>query len=271
MTKAKILGKLKGVIASAKEPSRNGRKYTEAFWDSLFNRDLFKEGIDNKMFLGELYHPDDSEEYSQIHCDDRAAVVLTDVVKKGLEYIGTFEILPTKAGQCLRNLLDIGCIFGISSRGLADQDSAVFDENIASTYDLITWDVVAFPGIKSCRLHEVSPVAESVRYKNKVKAMESLTNLSNLGYGDYINEILKEKEEYDNNPLNKYDITDDLKEVAKIVQIDENGDCFFDDGIHGKHNVVAEDIEEEGDYIVDDIVWDVLNEVYYAIGDWLKI
>lgn len=57
MAKAKILGKLKGIIASAKESSRNGRRYTESFWDTLFNSDLFKEGLENKVYGGCLYHP----------------------------------------------------------------------------------------------------------------------------------------------------------------------------------------------------------------------
>lgn len=272
MAKAKILGKLRGVIASAKEPSRNGRTYTEGFWDNLFNRDLFREGMENKVFLGELYHPDDAEEYSQIHCDDRSAVVLTDVKKKDLEYIGTFEILPTKAGQCLRNLLDIGCTFGVSSRGLADSDCGTFDESVAPTYDLITWDVVAFPGIKSCRLHEVGAVAESFSVKkNKAKIMESLSNLSNLGYGDYISEVLKEKERYDNNPLNEYDISEDLKDAAKIIYVDDKGVGHFDDGNHGEHDIFNVEDREEGKYIVDDVRWDELNKIYYAIGEWLKI
>lgn len=140
MAKAKILGKLKGVIASAKEASRNGREYTENFWDAKFNEPLFKEGLDNRVFFGELFHPDDENEYNQIHCDDRSAVVLTDVKKQDKEYIGTFDILPTKAGQCLRNLLDIGCVFGVSSRGLADYDTDCFDESMAPNYDLITWE-----------------------------------------------------------------------------------------------------------------------------------
>lgn len=158
--KAKPLGKVRGLIASASEPSRNERKYTENFWDSIFDSELFKEGLKNKVYFGELWHPDDDKEYGQIHADPtKAAVVLTKVEKKGLDYFGEFEILPTIAGETYKNLTDIGCVFGVSSRGYNDFDATVFDD--PSTYELITFDLVAFPGIKSARLHPITAVAES--------------------------------------------------------------------------------------------------------------
>lgn len=284
MAKAKILGKLKGIIASAKEPSRNGRKYTESFWDTLFNSDLFKEGLENKVYGGCLYHPDDAEEYSQIHLDDRSAVVLTDVKKDNLDYIGTFEILPTKAGQCLRNLLDIGCIFGVSSRGLADYDSEVFDENIASNYDLITWDLVAFPGIKSCRLHEIGAVAESFnRNKNKVRIMEKLNTLSEKDkqMHQYIAETLKAKEDFDTE-LQVEDIMaqlgipeDYLEDMNEhnIVVIDENGVPKLNGEKVNYYTTVEKTIKtaKPGDvFLVDDIYYDNDHNLI-GIGDWVLL
>lgn len=192
---AKILGKLKGVIASACEPSRNGRKYTEHFWDAIFDSPLFKEGIKNRVMFGCMYHPE-GEAYNQIHPGDESAVCLTNVVKKGLEYIGTFDILPTRAGEVLKNLIDVGCVFGISSRGLNDYDTPIFDD--PSTYDLITFDIVAFPGIKSARLHPVTAVAESYgkRKVNKTKIMENLNKLANEDEQakEFIDNTLKAKE-----------------------------------------------------------------------------
>lgn len=283
--KAKPLGLLKGIIASAREKSRNKRTYTEGFWDSKFNSDLFKEGLDNKMFFGQLYHPDTDEEYSQIHCDDRSAVVLTDVKKKGLDYEGIFEILPTKAGQCLRNLLDIGCIFGISSRGLSDYDVDVYDESIAPNYDLITWDVVAFPGIKSCRLHEITPVSESLKYKtNKTKIMENLQNIANNDkYMEcYINDALKMKEDYNQDLqiediMAKYGISDDLYSYGYYVRFDEDGLPYFDDNEHGKAVVITnypdkiQDFDSGDIVMVDDITYDEGRGNYIAFGDWIKI
>lgn len=282
MSKAKILGKLKGIIASARESSRNGRTYTSSFWDAKFDSDLFKEGLQNKVFLGELYHPDDVDEYSQIHCDDRSAVVLVDVKKKDLDYEGTFEILPTKAGQCLRNLLDIGCIFGISSRGLADYDADVYDENMASKYDLITWDVVAFPGLKCCRLHEVGAIAESFNKKSKERIMENLNQISknDKDMQKYIKEALEAKEEFTTDMqiediLSEYP---DYAEYADVVVFDKDGIPYYDDKKHGKKRAFVfgdknpKNFGKPGDvYLVDNISYNDELDGYLVVGDWTKL
>ena len=57
-----ILGRLVGTIADFKNPTRNGRLYTEALWDQVFNDPITKEKIETKTILGELNHPKDSEE-----------------------------------------------------------------------------------------------------------------------------------------------------------------------------------------------------------------
>lgn len=302
---AKILGMLQGVIASGTEKSRNNRLYTEEFWDTLFNSELFHEGMKNKVYFGQLFHPDDEEEYTQIHCDDRSAVVLTDVKKKNKDYIGTFEILPTKAGQCLRNLLDIGCIFGVSSRGLADSDASVFSSTEATGYDLITWDVVAFPGLKSCRLHEIQPpmpIAESLgkkrnKTKNKAKIYESLNNLAkgDKEMANYINKTLRQNKnrqvkeaihtsgsDFDK-IFDKFDIPKDMRGTNNFVTFDKYGTAYHNDGTHGEKQVinVARKIGgskyeyvagRPGDvYFVDNIEYNPDMDVYVAMGGWIKL
>lgn len=212
--KAKPLGKVRGLIASASEPSRNERKYTENFWDSIFDSELFKEGLKNKVYFGELWHPDDDKEYGQIHADPtKAAVVLTKVEKKGLDYFGEFEILPTIAGETYKNLTDIGCVFGVSSRGYNDFDATVFDD--PSTYELITFDLVAFPGIKSARLHPITAVAESFS-KRKIDKEKIMKNLDEVFAKDkYLKKTIKEGyfqdkyiEKYKNGYVPIEDVTD---------------------------------------------------------------
>lgn len=235
---AKILGKLKGVIASACEPSRNGRKYTEHFWDEIFNSSLFKEGIKNRVMFGCMYHPE-GEAYNQIHPGDESAVCLTNVVKKGLEYIGTFDILPTRAGEVLRNLIDVGCVFGISSRGLNDYDTPIFDD--PSTYDLITFDIVAFPGIKSARLHPVTAVAESYgkRKVNKTKIMENLNKLANEDEQakEFIDNTLKAKEE-----LHTY-VCDNCGFETEMTDEEYDGSCPMCHEHHGEFGRVEESVK----------------------------
>ena len=42
-----ILGRLVGVIADFKNPTRNGRRYTEQLWDHVFDNEIMKEKIKN--------------------------------------------------------------------------------------------------------------------------------------------------------------------------------------------------------------------------------
>lgn len=278
--KAKPLGKVRGIIASAGEESRNGRKYTENFWDSIFDSELFKEGLRNKVMIGELWHPDDDKEYGQIHADPtKAAVVLTKVEKKGLDYFGEFEILPTIAGETYKNLTDIGCVFGVSSRGYNDFDATVFDD--PSTYELITFDLVAFPGIKSARLHPITAVAESFskRKMDKEKIMKNLNKISeqDVQAKEYIESTLKTKEDFDSDvqadELDIFDgINDELKNYAIVVTFNSKNRPIYDDGINGLKVVKTTIQGKEGDkYLVDDIYYDEHTDTYTAVGDWLKL
>lgn len=281
--KAKILGKLEGIVASARENSRNGRKYTEGFWDTKFNDPLFKEGLENKVFLGQCYHPDNEDEYSQIHLDDRAAVVLTKVKKQGLDYIGTFEILPTKAGQCVRNLLDVGVKFGVSSRGLADYDTDVFNESVAPSYDLITWDLVAFPGVKCCRLHEIGAVAESLKVKkSKERVMESLNYLveGDKQMRDFVNKSLKAKEDFDRQVqvediMAKLGIPDDylndMQDINIVVIGDDGVPYYNNEEVHvsnDKQSIINS--SSPGDMFIVDGIYNKGGGLI-GTGDWLFI
>lgn len=261
---AKILGKLKGVIASACEPSRNGRTYTSHFWDAIFDSPLFKEGIKNRVMFGCMYHPE-GEAYNQIHPGDESAICLTNVVKKGLEYIGTFDILPTRAGEVLKNLIDVGCVFGISSRGLNDYDTPVFDD--PSTYELITFDIVAFPGIKSARLHPVTAVAESYgkRKVNKTKIMEDLNRLANEDEQakKFINNTLKTKE----TELHKY-ICGNCGFETEMTDYEYDGSCPMCHEHHGEFGRAEESVKtNEASY---GGAYDIADDEYFTKEDGME-
>ena len=171
---------------------------------------------------------------------------------------------------------------------MADYDAAVYDENMADNYDLITWDVVAFPGIKSCRLHEVGAVAESFSYgkKNKAKIME---NLQNLGKSDdelnsYIQETLKAKESFDDqiqieDIIAKYDIPSEYASFANIITINENNIPVFDDGEHGVKPItnlwgkVPVETTPGEQYLVNNVYYIDSNDTYSTglDNDWLKL
>ena len=46
------LGRLEGVCADFKNPTRNGRLYPRKLWENVFNDELFKEALKSKTLLG---------------------------------------------------------------------------------------------------------------------------------------------------------------------------------------------------------------------------
>ena len=95
-----ILGRLVGVIADTKNPTRNGRAYSEKLWRNVFNDPIMKERIENRCCFGELGHPLDRTETDM----EKVAICLAEVPKKGKDgkLYGVFAILNTKCGQILK-------------------------------------------------------------------------------------------------------------------------------------------------------------------------
>ena len=77
-SKRGILGRLKGIIASFKSPTRNGRLYSEKLWDNVFEDPIMKEKISNRCVFGELGHPTDREEVDM----EKIAICLAEQPKK---------------------------------------------------------------------------------------------------------------------------------------------------------------------------------------------
>ena len=167
-----ILGRLVGVIADTKEPTRNGRKYSEQLWENVFNSPIMKEKIANRCCLGELNHPADRTDIDP----EKVAVCLAEQPKLGQDgkLYGVFDILNTPNGKILKALCDYGCTVGISSRGQGDIITDM-DGNEAvdpDTYDCECFDVVLVPGVESARLKYVT---ESLNKKTlKTTLTESL-------------------------------------------------------------------------------------------------
>ena len=151
-----ILGRLVGVIADTKNPTRNGRAYSEKLWRNVFNDPIMKERIENRCCFGELGHPLDRTETDM----EKVAICLAEVPKKGKDgkLYGVFDILNTKCGQILKTLCDYGCNIGISSRGEGDlitdyQGNEAVDPD---TYSCECWDAVLIPAVKEARLQYVT-------------------------------------------------------------------------------------------------------------------
>ena len=167
-----ILGRLVGVIADFKHPTRNGRMYTEELWDNVFKDPIMQEKLKTRSVFGELGHPADRTETDM----EKIAICLAEEPKKYPDGTlkGVFDILDTPNGRILKTLCDYGCQIGVSSRGEGDliEDWTGSGEKVdPKTYSCECWDAVLLPAVESAR---PSYVTESLN-SNALKLKKALT------------------------------------------------------------------------------------------------
>lgn len=172
------LGRLEGVCADFKNPTRNGRLYPRKLWENVFNDTLFQESLESKTLLGELDHPEDRLEVLA----GEACIVMTDYRiddEEGVIYAG-FDILDTPRGKILKSLLDYGCVMGVSSRGQGDitntTNGEVVDED---TYDFACFDVVTTPAVAKARQNVVESVKKTRTFVESVR--KQITEAETVG------------------------------------------------------------------------------------------
>ncbi len=170
------LGVLKGICADYKDPTRNGRFYSEKLWKKVFEDERIKEGLATKTLFGELDHPADRLESSA----KEAAIVMTDYSfdEKAKAVMGEFHILDTPNGRILKSLIEYGSKPGISSRGrgeINEKDSTVAEDS----YVFGGFDIVTLPSIKSAR-PDYELTNESLEVKNFSTSIEKEINDANL-------------------------------------------------------------------------------------------
>lgn len=158
-----ILGRLYGPCADIIHSTRNGRKYPEKVWETVFNSEIINEFFDAGGLLGELDHPEDRIET----CTEKVAICMPEKPTKDKEghLVACFDILDTPNGRIAYTLAKYGYKLGISSRG----DGEVFEdyngEEIvdANTFDLRGFDLVLLPAVKAARLKMVESVQKSFK------------------------------------------------------------------------------------------------------------
>ena len=211
-----ILGRLTGVIADFKHPTRNSRMYTEELWDATFNNPIMKEKIENRCLFGELGHPTDRQEVDM----EKIAICMAETPKKGSDgkLHGVFDILATPCGKILKTLCDYGCNIGVSSRGSGDTYTDAFGEEVVDkdTFECECWDAVLIPAVKEARLQYVN---ESLDNKKTLKnalceALESASEEDKQIMKNKLDEL-----EIDYSP----EKVDNINEVKEDTKADNDG------------------------------------------------
>ena len=215
-----ILGRLVGVIADFKNPTRNGRLYTESLWEKTFNNPIMKEKIENKCLFGELGHPADRQEVDM----EKIAICLAETPKKSKDGTlhGVFDILATPCGKILKTLCDYGCNIGVSSRGSGDtfedyNGQETVDED---TFECECWDAVLLPAVKNARPKYVTESLDTIKTL-KQALQESLDNAN-------VNDKKVMKEALDNLNIEYTDSSENQdEEVEETLEKEQVAD---DDG-----------------------------------------
>ena len=184
-----ILGRLVGVIADFKNPTRNGRIYKESVWDKLFEDPIMKERVANRCCFGELGHPEDRIETNM----EKIAICLAEIPKKDAKgrLQGVFDILDTPNGKILKTLCDYGCNIGVSSRGNGDivTDYDGTESVDPDTFSCEGWDAVLIPAVKDARPKYVK---ESYQGKGLNQALTEALNSSSSDDRRIMESTLKE-------------------------------------------------------------------------------
>jgi hypothetical protein len=137
------------LLQRADAENQNGRVYSYEILAREVDR-YNKEFVQQKRALGELDHPEStvvnlknvSHNIIEMHWD-------------GNDLRGTIEILPTPAGNILRDLMLAGIKLGMSSRGVGSVTPLGRDKvQVGEDFNLICWDAVSNPSTQGAFLNE---------------------------------------------------------------------------------------------------------------------
>ena len=162
-------GKLvvRGVLQRAEAKNQNGRIYPR---ETLMReaKKYMKEFVNEKRAMGELDHPE-----SSVVNLANVSHNIREMRWENDDLVGTVEVLPTPAGNILKELFRSGIKLGISSRGMGSVETIDEDDAGKQTvavqpdFELIAFDFVSNPSTQGAFLHPTNEgvINESVEYR----------------------------------------------------------------------------------------------------------
>jgi len=147
---------VKGTLQRAESKNQNGRIYPK---DTLMREAANYSGtfIKERRALGELDHPD-----SSVVNLANVSHNIREMSWQGDDLVGIVEVLPTPAGNILKELFKSGIRLGISSRGMGSVKEVMREGGetleVQPDFELIAFDFVSNPSTHGAFL---SPVHES--------------------------------------------------------------------------------------------------------------
>ena len=156
-----------GILQRANAENQNGRIYPKEIL--VREADKYnKTFIQERRAMGELDHPE-----SSVVNLANVSHNIREMKWENDDLVGTVEVLPTPAGNILKELFRSGIKLGISSRGMGSVETIDEDDAGKQTvavqpdFELIAFDFVSNPSTQGAFLHPTNEgvINESVEYR----------------------------------------------------------------------------------------------------------
>ena len=157
---------MKGIFIQAEQRNLNERVYP---LNEIANavQTLNERIVRGDSVLGECDHPDTLT----VNLDN-VSHIITEMVMRGSDGIGTLKLLPTPKGQIIRSMIESGVKLGVSSRGSGNVDH----RGHVSDFEIVTVDIVAQPSAPNAY---PTPVFESLYKTGGYKLIENFEDRAN--------------------------------------------------------------------------------------------
>jgi len=158
-----------GILQRANAENQNGRIYPKEILVREANK-YNKTFIQERRAMGELDHPE-----SSVVNLANVSHNIREMRWENDDLVGTVEVLPTPAGNILKELFRSGIKLGISSRGMGSVETIDEDDAGKQTvavqpdFELIAFDFVSNPSTQGAFLHPTNEgvINESVRVDDR--------------------------------------------------------------------------------------------------------
>jgi|TARA_B100001094_G_C18175920_1_gene797863 hypothetical protein len=156
-----------GILQRANAENQNGRIYPKEILVREANK-YNKTFISERRAMGELDHPE-----SSVVNLANVSHNIREMKWENDDLVGTVEVLPTPAGNILKELFKSGIKLGISSRGMGSVEAIDEDDAGKQTvavqpdFELIAFDFVSNPSTQGAFLRPTNEgvINESVEYR----------------------------------------------------------------------------------------------------------
>ena len=160
---------VEGVLATAEVQNGNGRYYAKSLWER--EMDKYKELIEQRRSMGELDHPE-----SSVVNLKNVSHLISEYWWDGDNVMGKIEILPTPAGNILKELIKHGVTVGVSSRGMGSLEQRNGMMEVQDDFELLCWDFVSTPSNPGSYMHQIKEGKE-IQTHDYTKANQIVTEI----------------------------------------------------------------------------------------------